>query len=453
MRSFPRAMPGSSSVQVVHGQVQVEDVDRLLPQETKPTVVGVGVDQLKHGLHGDLAGAGDPCRLQPGVRDRDVGVEARGRSGNRVDRYLGLVGQVVELPVGDRPLGHRVRVAHVIAVFVLVLDGVALLVADRVVVLVGLLHRDAPRVGRCGVRVGLRVDVEAGHVAHQLRVAGTEVARGGRAAPGQLWCARGTDRVVPVGTGRRRTGLEVLRQCVAVLVEEVLSDQRRADDLTVLLDQRTARSERKCNRPEAGQCQRIEQAERDRDDRGQDDRGDKLAADHQCTPRGPKMAMSKSLISTNGVRNPPTPNSRMLRRSCAVASIALNLTPRSASGMRNKMMMQLNNIAERIAECGLCRCRMSILLRRGNTLKNIAGMITKYFATSFVIEKVVSDPRVIRSCLPTSTTSISFVGSLSRSTMFPASLAACVPVFIATPTSASASAGASLVPSPVIATR
>jgi len=37
----------------------------------------------------------------------------------------------------------------------------------------------------------------------------------------------------------------------------------------------------------------------------------------------------------------------------------------------------------------------------------------------------------------------------SRSTMFPASFAACVPVFMATPTSACASAGASLVPSPV----
>jgi hypothetical protein len=37
--------------------------------------------------------------------------------------------------------------------------------------------------------------------------------------------------------------------------------------------------------------------------------------------------------------------------------------------------------------------------------------------------------------------------------MLPASLAAWVPVFIATATSAWASAGASLVPSPVIATR
>ena len=79
-------------------------------------------------------------------------------------------------------------------------------------------------------------------------------------------------------------------------------------------------------------------------------------------------------------------------------------------------------------------------------------MIAKYFATSLAMENVVSEPRVISSCLPISTTSISLVGLESRSTMLPASLAAWVPVFIATPTSAWASAGASLVPSPVIAT-
>ena len=37
-------------------------------------------------------------------------------------------------------------------------------------------------------------------------------------------------------------------------------------------------------------------------------------------------------------------------------------------------------------------------------------MMAKYFATSLAIEKVVSAPRVIRSCLPISTTSISLVG-------------------------------------------
>src|SRR2546426_1016103 len=50
--------------------------------------------------------------------------------------------------------------------------------------------------------------------------------------------------------------------------------------------------------------------------------------------------------------------------------------------------------------------------------------MAKYLAMSFAIENVVSAPRVMRSCLPTSTISISFVGLLSRSTMLPASLAA-----------------------------
>ena len=84
---------------------------------------------------------------------------------------------------------------------------------------------------------------------------------------------------------------------------------------------------------------------------------------------------------------------------------------------------------------------------------NIAGMMAKYLATSLAMENVVSAPRVISNCLPIATTSMSLVGLLSRSTMLPASLAAMVPVFMASPTSACASAGASLVPSPVIATR
>ena len=79
-------------------------------------------------------------------------------------------------------------------------------------------------------------------------------------------------------------------------------------------------------------------------------------------------------------------------------------------------------------------------------------MIAKYFATSLAIENVVSAPRVISNCLPISTMSISLVGMESRSTMLPASFAAVVPVFMATPTSACASAGASFVPSPVMAT-
>ncbi len=117
------------------------------------------------------------------------------------------------------------------------------------------------------------------------------------------------------------------------------------------------------------------------------------------------------------------------------------------------MIRALKMTAARIAECALDRCMMLSRFSAGITPANIAGMMAKYFATSLEIENVVSEPRVMSSCLPISTMSMSLVGSLSRSTMFPASLAAWVPVFMATPTSACASAGASLVPSPVMATR
>ena len=76
----------------------------------------------------------------------------------------------------------------------------------------------------------------------------------------------------------------------------------------------------------------------------------------------------------------------------------------------------------------------------------------KYFAISLLTENVVSAPRVRSICLPISIMSRSFVGLESRSIMFPASFAACVPFPIATATSAFASAGASFVPSPVMAT-
>ena len=88
----------------------------------------------------------------------------------------------------------------------------------------------------------------------------------------------------------------------------------------------------------------------------------------------------------------------------------------------------------------------------GKVATKSAGRIAKYLATSLAMLNVVRAPRVMRSCLPISTTSISFVGFESRSTMLPASLAAMVPLFMATPTSAWARAGASLVPSPVMAT-
>src|SRR3974377_748872 len=50
---------------------------------------------------------------------------------------------------------------------------------------------------------------------------------------------------------------------------------------------------------------------------------------------------------------------------------------------------------------------------------NIAGRIEKYLATSLATENVVSAPRVISSCLPISTISISFLGLGLRYDMFP----------------------------------
>ena len=116
------------------------------------------------------------------------------------------------------------------------------------------------------------------------------------------------------------------------------------------------------------------------------------------------------------------------------------------------MMSALKITAERMALSGVARRMMLSTPSTGYVVANAAGMIAKYLATSLAMLKVVSAPRVISICLPVSTTSRSLVGLESRSTMLPASLAAWVPLFMATATSAWASAGASLVPSPVIAT-
>ena len=88
------------------------------------------------------------------------------------------------------------------------------------------------------------------------------------------------------------------------------------------------------------------------------------------------------------------------------------------------MISALKITAERIADCGVCRCIMLSAFSTGKVPANIAGIMAKYFATSLAIENVVSEPRVISNCLPISTTSMSLVGLESRSTMFPASFAA-----------------------------
>src|SRR5262245_61231294 len=105
------------------------------------------------------------------------------------------------------------------------------------------------------------------------------------------------------------------------------------------------------------------------------------------------------------------------------------------------MMIALKITADRIALDGVASRITFSLSRIGYVVANAAGMIAKYFATSLARLNVVSEPRVISSCLPISTISMSLVGFESRSTMLPASLAAWVPEFMATATSAWASAG------------
>src|SRR5215831_8342522 len=117
------------------------------------------------------------------------------------------------------------------------------------------------------------------------------------------------------------------------------------------------------------------------------------------------------------------------------------------------MISALKITADKMALCGVDNCITLSALSSGYVATNAAGIMAKYFATSLATENVVIAPRVISNCLPMATTSINLVGLESRSTMLAASLAAAVPEFIASPTSDWANAGASLVPSPVIATR
>src|SRR5262249_23298403 len=100
--------------------------------------------------------------------------------------------------------------------------------------------------------------------------------------------------------------------------------------------------------------------------------------------------------------------------------------------MRQMIIRALKITAERMALCGVARRMMLSAFRAGYVVAKAAGMIAKYLATSLAMLNVVNDPRVMSNCLPISTTSINLVGLESRSTMLPASLAACVPLFMAT---------------------
>jgi hypothetical protein len=83
------------------------------------------------------------------------------------------------------------------------------------------------------------------------------------------------------------------------------------------------------------------------------------------------------------------------------------------------MISALKMTADRIGRLARMQVHdVSVAFSTGKTPANMAGMMAKYLATSLAMEKVVSAPRVISSCLPISTISISLVGLESRSTMF-----------------------------------
>src|SRR5689334_4243158 len=102
-----------------------------------------------------------------------------------------------------------------------------------------------------------------------------------------------------------------------------------------------------------------------------------------------------SLMPIKGTTIPPSPYISRLRRNNAAALMGRYFTPRSASGINAMMIKALKITAERIADCGVRNPMMLSVLSTGNAAANIAGMIAKYFATSFAIENVVNTPRVI----------------------------------------------------------
>ena len=81
-------------------------------------------------------------------------------------------------------------------------------------------------------------------------------------------------------------------------------------------------------------------------------------------------------------------------------------------------------IAEKIALSLLCNPIIFKASNPGYKVMNSTGIIAKYLATSLAIEKVVKLPLVINNCFPIRTISINLVGEESKSTIFPASLAA-----------------------------
>ena len=86
---------------------------------------------------------------------------------------------------------------------------------------------------------------------------------------------------------------------------EALTDQARADDDAVALDERAVRLVREAELRDAGDRERVDDPEDDREGNEGEQRGEELAP-HQTSPDAP-TTRSISLIPMNGAITPPAP--------------------------------------------------------------------------------------------------------------------------------------------------
>src|SRR3954469_21200074 len=108
MRSWPRGTVATLRLPVER-EVELEDVDALLAEEPERATGRVVVDEPLDVGDREAARLGDARRLQQGVLDRDLRVEARPRRGHRVGGHQRFPREAVLLAIGDRALLDRLQ--------------------------------------------------------------------------------------------------------------------------------------------------------------------------------------------------------------------------------------------------------------------------------------------------------------------------------------------------------
>ena len=77
---------GRQGIGVVKREVQDQDVDPRHAEDTEKAALRLTIDDRRHLAWRDAARGRDPRRLSGGVGERDVGIEAAARGGDRLDR-------------------------------------------------------------------------------------------------------------------------------------------------------------------------------------------------------------------------------------------------------------------------------------------------------------------------------------------------------------------------------